>query len=170
MGPFTTLAFFLFLFPLTTWQFNAGEIVGAVIPFKDDRPEFYTCWIDFSEQYNPGMKFFVSDAWPALEQVRKVFNLETNPKSETLFTDEVLDQLTADMNTVFAGLVKTLRESTDDVYILPTHAATTEAARRFNRGELPGVEGLYTVIGGKERSLWKDQRGHLGPGFDRLEG
>ncbi len=66
--------------------------------------------------------------------------------------------------------MKTLRESTDEVYILPTHAAMTEAAKRFIRGELPGVEGLYKVIGGKERSLWKDKIGHLGPGFDRLEG
>jgi hypothetical protein len=26
------------------------------------------------------------------------------------------------------------------------------------------------VIGKKERSLWKDQLGHIGPGFERLEG
>ena len=25
-------------------------------------------------------------------------------------------------------------------------------------------------MGGKERSLWRDRLGHLGPGFDRLEG
>ena len=46
----------------------------------------------------------------------------------------------------------------------------TEAAKRLNRGELPGVEGLFKVIGGKQFSIWNDQRGHLGPGFDRLEG
>ncbi len=116
------------------------------------------------------MKFFLSDAWPAPGQVRKLFNREANPESEAFFTDAVYDQLSAHANTGFAGLVRTLRESTDEVYILPTHAAMTEAARRFIRGELPGVEGLYTVIGGKERSLWKDKIGHLGPGFDRLEG
>jgi hypothetical protein len=139
-------------------------------PYGGDRPEFYTCWIDFCEQYNPGMKFFLSDAWPAPGQVRKVFNREANPESEAFFTDAVYDQLSDNVNTGFAGLVKTLRESTDEVYILPTHAAMTEAAKRFIRGELPGVEGLYKVIGGKERSIWKDQIGHLGPGFDRLEG
>jgi len=116
------------------------------------------------------MKFFLIDTWPAPGQVRKVFNLKANPESEAFFTDAVYDQLSAHANAGFAGLVKTLRESTDEVYILPTHAAMTEAARRFIRGELPGVEGLYTVIGGKERSLWKDKIGHLGPGFDRLEG
>ena len=134
------------------------------------RPQFYTCWIDFCMQYNPDMKFFLTDAWPQLHQVRTLFNLEANPESEAFFTDEVLNQLAADRNTTFAGLVNALRDSTDDVYILPTHDAMTEAARRFNRGELPGVEGLHKLIGGKERSIWKDQIGHLGPGFDRLEG
>ena len=70
----------------------------------------------------------------------------------------------------FAELVNAVRETTDKVYILPTNAAMTEAAKRFNRGELPGVQGLFKVIGGKEFSIWRDQRGHLGPGFERLEG
>jgi hypothetical protein len=74
------------------------------------------------------------------------------------------------MNAGMADLVKTLRESTDEVYVIPTHAAMTEAAKRFIRGELPGVEGLYKVIGGKELSIWVDKIGHIGPGFDRLEG
>ena len=63
-----------------------------------------------------------------------------------------------------------MRETTDQVYILPTNAAMTEAANRFNRRELPGVQGLFKVISGKEFSIWRDQRGHLGPGFERLEG
>ena len=134
------------------------------------RPEFYTCWIDFCRQYNPDMKFFLTDAWPQLSQVSSLFNLKANPETEAFFTDEVLDQLAVDRNTAFASLVKVLRDTTDDVYILPTHNAMTEAAKRFNRGELPGIEGLHKLIGGKERSIWKDQIGHLGPGFDRLEG
>jgi hypothetical protein len=139
-------------------------------PYGNDRPEFYTCWIDFCEKYNPGMKFFLSDAWPAPGQVRKVFNLNANPESEGFFTDAVYDRLSADANAGFGGLVKTLRESTDEVYILPTHAAMTEAAKRFIRGELPGVEGLYKVIGGKQPSIWVDKIGHISPGFERLEG
>ena len=43
-------------------------------------------------------------------------------------------------------------------------------ARRFIREGLPGVEGLHKAVGGKNRSLWRDPLGHLGPGFDRLEG
>ncbi|MDB4468671.1 hypothetical protein N9093_02300, partial [bacterium] len=134
------------------------------------RPKFYSCWIDFCTKYNPDMKFFLSDAWPAPGQVQKVFKLKANPESEAFFTEAVYDQLSANANTSFAGLVKTLRVSTDEVYILPTHAAMTEAAKRFIRGELPGVEGLYKVIGGKERSIWRDKIGHLAPDFERLEG
>lgn len=139
-------------------------------PYSNDRPEFYTCWIDFCEKYNPGMKYFLIDTWPAPGQVRMAFNLKENPKSESFFTEAVYDQLSAHANAGFGSLVKTLRESTDKVYIMPTHAAMTEAAKRFIRGELPGIEGLYKVIGGKERSIWADQIGHLSPGFDRLEG
>ena len=139
-------------------------------PYGGDRPKFYTSWIDFCEQYNPGMKYFVIDGWPTLGQVEMVFKRKGNPESESFFTDEVFDQLNDVANTGFAGLVKTLRETTEKVYILPTRAAMTEAAKRFKRGELPGVEGLYKVVGGKEHSIWADQRGHLGPGFDRLEG
>ena len=56
------------------------------------------------------------------------------------------------------------------VFVLPTSDAMVLAAKHFLRGELPGVEGIHRVIGRKERSLWRDQLGHLGPGFDRLEG
>ena len=139
-------------------------------PYKADRPKFYTSWIDFCEKYNPGMKYFLIDGWPTLDQVQNQFRRRGNPESESFFTDEVFDQLNAAANQRFAALVNAVRETTDKVYILPTNAAMTEAAKRFNRGELPGVQGLYKVIGGKEFSIWNDQRGHLGPGFDRLEG
>ncbi len=139
-------------------------------PYTGDRPKFYTSWIDFCEKYNPGMKYFLMDAWPTLGQVQMQYKRKGNPESESFFTDEVFDQLNDAANTGFAGLIETLRETTEKVYVLPTRAAMTEAAKCFKRGELPGVEGLYKVIGGKENSIWADQRGHLGPGFARLEG
>ncbi|MDB4385621.1 hypothetical protein N9Z12_06210 [Opitutaceae bacterium] len=139
-------------------------------PYTADRPKFYTTWIDFCEQYNPGMKYFLIDAWPTLGQVQMQYQQKGNPESESFFTDEVFDQLNDAANKNFEAFVNAVRETTGEVYILPTNAAMTEAAKRFNRGELPGVEGLYKVIGGKQFSIWNDQRGHLGPGFDRLEG
>ena len=64
-------------------------------PYTADRPKFYTSWIDFCEQYNPGMKYFVIDAWPTLHQAQMVFRRKGNPESESFFTDEVFDQMNA---------------------------------------------------------------------------
>jgi hypothetical protein len=44
------------------------------------------------------------------------------------------------------------------------------AVQHYRRGELPGVEGIHTLVGKKERSLWRDRLGHLGPGLGHLEG
>jgi hypothetical protein len=139
-------------------------------PYTADRPKFYTSWIDFCEKYNPGMKYFVIDSWPTLNQAQMVFGLKGNPESESFFTDEVFDRMNEVADKGFADLIKEVRETSEEVYVLATRAAMTEAAKRFNRGKLPGVQGLYKVIGGKENSIWADQRGHLGPGFARLEG
>lgn len=134
-------------------------------PYFNDRPEYYSCWIDFCLKYHPEMTFFLSDAWPQLYQ------LGENPKSEDFFTDEVLDRIGKEKRGLYATLVEQLRENyPDKVFILPTSDAMTLAAKRQIRGELPGIEGVHEVIGGKERSLWRDQLGHLGPGFERLEG
>ena len=56
------------------------------------------------------------------------------------------------------------------VFVLPTCDAMVLAAQYYHRGELPGVEGIQPVVGKKERSLWRDRLGHLGPGFGQLEG
>jgi len=139
-------------------------------PYNGDRPKFYASWIEFCERYNPGMKFFLIDTWPAPGQVRMAFNLTENPKSETFFTETVYDKISVHADTLFSDLVKTLRETTEKVYIIPTHAAFTEVAKRFLRGELPGYKGLYKVIGGKDPSIWRDQIGHIHPGLESLEG
>lgn len=134
-------------------------------PYYNDRPEFYTCWIDFCLKYQSNMKFYLSDAWIQLGQ------LEENPESEAYFTEEVLDRLGRERREGYARLVEAIREkSVQDVYLIPTADAMTLAAKYHLRGELPGVEGIHRLVGGKERSLWKDQIGHLGPGFERLEG
>ncbi len=134
-------------------------------PYFNDRPEYYTCWIEFCLQYHPKMKFYLSDAWPQL------FQLGKTPESEKFFTDEVFDQMNGEKLAQYGTLLEAIRERTiEDVYILPTSNAMTIAAKRFLRGELPGIEGVHRAVGGKERSLWRDVLGHLGPGFDRLEG
>lgn len=134
-------------------------------PYFNDRPEYYSCWIEFCLKYNPGMKFYLSDAWPQLYQ------LETIPDSEDYFTEAVLEKMGRDRTTEHNRLVKELRsEDSEQIYIMPTSDAMVLAAKYYLRGELPGIEGFHRVVGGKERSLWRNQLGHLGPFFDRLEG
>ncbi|MEM7013372.1 MAG: hypothetical protein AAF585_18025 [Verrucomicrobiota bacterium] len=134
-------------------------------PYFQDRPVYYSCWIDFCLKYNPDMKFFLSDAWPQVEQLGEV------PKTEEPLTAEAITRLGAEKNATYSKLVNALNEKyPDKVYIMPTSDAMVLAAQHFHRGELPGVEGINKAIGGKERSLWRDILGHLGPGFDQLEG
>ncbi|WP_182866535.1 hypothetical protein [Stieleria mannarensis] len=134
-------------------------------PYFNDRPVYYSCWIDFCLKYNPHMKFYLSDAWPQLYQ------LGTNPESESFFTAEIFDRLGAERRAEYVQQVEVLRKQyPDKVFIMPTSDAMVLAAKSYLKGELPGVEGIHRVIGGKERSLWRDQLGHIGPGFDRLEG
>jgi hypothetical protein len=67
--------------------------------------------------------------------------------------------------------VRALNEKhADRVFVLPTCDALVLAVQFYHRGELPGVEGVHRLVGKKDRSLWLDMIGHLGPGFDQLEG
>jgi hypothetical protein len=134
-------------------------------PYFQDRPEFYACWIEFCLKYHPGMKFFLSDAWPQLYQLGEV------PASEDYFTEAVFDRMGSERTAGYKQLVTTLREKHPDrVFIMPTSDAMVLAAKHFLRGDLPGVQGIHRIIGKKERSIWRDHLGHLGPGFEWLEG
>ena len=44
------------------------------------------------------------------------------------------------------------------------------AVQAYYDGKLPGIEGINRWLGGKTYSIWRDKLGHLGPGFERLEG
>ncbi|MBG87364.1 MAG: hypothetical protein CMO80_10745 [Verrucomicrobiales bacterium] len=134
-------------------------------PYFNDKPEYYTCWVEFCLKYNPDMKFYLSDAWPQLHQLKEI------PKSEEFFTEEVMDRLGRERSAEYTKLIELLNGKYGErVFIMPTSDAMVLAAKHYLRGELPGIEGLHKSVGKKERSLWRDTLGHLGPGFDQLEG
>lgn len=134
-------------------------------PYFNDRPEYYSCWIDFCIRYNPDMKFFLSDAWPQLYQLDEI------PESESFFTEEIFEKMGKERHATYAEIVNTLRKRYGKtIFIMPTSDAMKLAAQHYLRGELPGIDGINRIIGKKERSLWRDELGHLGPGFERLEG
>ena len=92
-------------------------------------------------------------------------------KSEEDLTEEVMLRIGKEKHEKYANLIQALRKDyPDKVFIMPTSDAMLLAALHHIREGLPGVEGLHKAVGGKERSLWRDPLGHLGPGFDRLEG
>ncbi len=134
-------------------------------PYYNDRPEYYTCWIEFCLKYNPQMTFYLSDSWPQLEQLDEI------PTSEEDLTAEAFVRLGKQKNDVYVALLEKLNAEYDDkVFILPTCDAMVLAVQHYFRGELPGIEGINRSVGKRERSLWRDRLGHLGPGFERLEG
>ena len=134
-------------------------------PYFLDRPEYYRCWIEFCLKYNPEMKFYLSDAWPQVEQLDEI------PASEDQLTAAVITRLGREKHEAYCRIADTLnKEFPGRVFILPTCDAMVLAAQYYHRGELPGIEGINRSIGGKKRSLWSDRLGHLGPGLDRLEG
>lgn len=134
-------------------------------PYFHDSAAYYACWMDFCTKYNPQMKFYLSDAWPQLDQLKEV------PQSEDALSDETLRRMNEERLVVYAEITETLKkEYPGRIFIMPTSDAMVLAVQYYHRGELPGVEGIHKVVGKKERSLWRDRLGHLGPGFGDLEG
>lgn len=134
-------------------------------PYFHDRPAYYLCWIEFCLKYNPDMKFYLSDAWPQLDQ------LDPIPSSEAGLTTEVIQKMGDDKHELNQQLIGELNAKyPGKVFVLPTSHAMVLAAKYYHQGDLPGIEGIHTYLGKKNRSLWRDRLGHLGPGFERLEG
>ncbi|TWT75749.1 hypothetical protein CA13_73220 [Planctomycetes bacterium CA13] len=134
-------------------------------PYYDDRTEYYSCWIDFCHQHNQNINFYLSDAWPQLDQLKQI------PRSEDELTSEVVAQMHQDKRATYQPLIEQLnRKYGNHVFVLPTSQAMVLAVDYYHRGQLPGVEGIHKAIGGKERSLWRDRLGHLGNGMESLEG
>ena len=135
-------------------------------PYFQDRPEYYSCWVDFCLQYNPEMKFYLSDAWIRLWELGT-----PPPRDESQYTPEILMNLEKQKQEAENEMINVLREKyPGKIYVMPTSLAMTLAAVHQVKGELPGVRGLHKSITGETRSLWRDPLGHIGPGFDRLEG
>ena len=134
-------------------------------PYFQDRPEYYSCWIDFCLKYNPKMVFYLSDAWPQLDQLDEI------PASEDELTSELFVRLGKEKHAIYGTLIGILNEQyPEKVFVLPTSDAMVLAVQAYHRDELPGVEGVHRYVGRKGRSLWNDRLGHLGSGFGNLEG
>jgi len=134
-------------------------------PYFNDRPEYYSCWIDFCLKYNPDMKFYLSDAWPQLYQLDEI------PQSEDELTVEMFEQMGDEKFEVYSEIINKLNEQYGDrIFIMPTCEAMVHCVEHLKENKLPGIDGIHKVVGKQERSLWRDQLGHLGPRLESLEG
>ncbi len=134
-------------------------------PYYADRPEYYACWIDFGLKHNPNMEFYLSDAWPSLRQLRP------SPKSEDELSAETFVRLDKEKDAALEKAIAVLdRKYPNKVHVMPTSDAMVLAVQAYYEGRLPGIEGVNRWLCGKTYSIWRDQLGHLGPGFERLEG
>jgi hypothetical protein len=134
-------------------------------PYYNDKKEYYTCWIDFCLKYNPDMKFYLSDAWPQLDQLDKM------PATEAELTPELVAKLGREKFDVYSSIIKELNQQYGErVFIMPTCEAMVQCVKYLDEGKLPGIDGVHKAVGGKNRSLWRDKLGHLGPGLESLEG
>ena len=134
-------------------------------PYYADRPEYYACWIDFGLKYNPNMEFYLSDAWPSLRQLRPL------PKSEDELSVEIFVRLNKEKHAALEKIIEVLdRKYPNKIHVMPTSDAMVLAVQAYYEGKLPGIEGVNRWLCGKTYSIWRDQLGHLGPGFERLEG
>ena len=104
---------------------NAGWDAMMWGPYSQDRPEYYTCWIDFCLKYNPDMKFYLSDAWIRLWP----YDGGKPPKDESQYTPEFLTELEVEKHKGFTEFVAGLQEKyPNKIYIAPTSLAVTKAA------------------------------------------
>ncbi|MFK7735126.1 MAG: hypothetical protein AB8B50_03800 [Pirellulaceae bacterium] len=134
-------------------------------PYFNDRPEYYSCWIDFCLRYNPDMKFYLSDAWPQLDQLDKI------PTSEDELTPGLVAKLGQEKFKQYGEIINDLNDQYDNrIFIMPTCEALVLCVKYLDEGKLPGIDGVHRALGQKERSLWRDRLGHLGPGLESLEG
>lgn len=134
-------------------------------PYFNDRPEYYSCWIDFCLKYQPDMKFYLSDAWPQLDQLDQI------PTSEAALTPKMFEQLGQEKFDIYGNIVNQLNEKYDGrIFVMPTCEAMVLCVKYLDQGKLPGIEGIHRTVGEQERSLWRDRLGHLGPGLESLEG
>ena len=97
-------------------------------PYFNDQPAYYLCWMDFCLKYNPGMKFYLSDAWPQLYQLGP-----NPPKSEKALTAQVWQRLGKQKNVQSKQLVDLLnKKHPGTVFIMPTSDAMVLAAEYYS--------------------------------------
>lgn len=129
--------------------------------YYEDKPEYYTQWMDVCLAHNPDTIFYIQDAWPRADAA--------SGDEADLSLDDFLARQEG-LNRIVAANVDALNEKyPGKVRVIPVGDAMMEMLRLYYAGDLPGIEGLSKHLCGKPHTLWTDG-GHLSPEMKWWEG
>jgi hypothetical protein len=132
--------------------------------YYNDRPEFYSQWIDVCLTKNKDMTFLIQDGWPLYPR-----NLAM-PTPQAVLTAVQAD-LAKGQDLLFRMLYDDLNKSyPGKVHIIPAAPAVIEMLGHYVAGELPGLDCISEHLGGK-CGIYRDG-GHLSSasGMDQIVG
>lgn len=121
--------------------------------YVEDKPEYFSQWIELALRHNPDMKFFIQDGWPRY-----------TPAHHRAQKEIAMNQLETEMERMvkeyFTPGLSTLDElHPGKVRFIPAGPAVVELIRRFHAGKLPGFDCVSENLGGS-RGVYRDG-GHL---------
>jgi len=134
--------------------------------YYEDKPEYYSQWIDVCLQANPGMEFCIQDGWP-----RHLPSYRDMPR------DKVVKAIENEQEKIQGGMYKMLYRELEEKYpgkvrIIPASVAVVEMIRRFHAGDIPEFDCIDEDRGrGGKRGIYRDG-GHLSStsGMEQLMG
>ena len=150
---------------LLTALVNGKRDVMTWGPYIDDRVEYYYPWVDFARRYNPDIRFFMTNLWPRIGDVKRRID------SEDELTVAAIRTLAAKDIEYFGAIAEALNQKYGEiVHILPTATAVVMALEAYKQGDLAGIDGLHKMISGANACFWRDGTGHLCEAMEPLIG
>jgi len=123
-------------------------------PYYADKTAYYSQWIDFCQQHNPGTIFFLQDAWPRFDPDYKT--MEPSAIAVAIAGEHELIQ--AEM---FAPLYDVFEETyPGKVQVIPVSAALVDLMQQFADGKIEHLTCIDEAKRDGEVGFYRDG-GHL---------
>ena len=121
--------------------------------YYEDKPEFYTQWIDLCLEYNPNMEFCIQDGWPRFDP-----NWKTEPKEKIL---QAVDARNAELQGLYLQRFEQFgKKYPGKVRVIPTGPAVVDLIHRYHDGQIPEFDCVDEKSQGGKKGVYRDG-GHL---------
>jgi hypothetical protein len=121
--------------------------------YTDDKPEFYSQWIDLCLKYNPKMEFCIQDGWPRFDPSWK-----TQPK------EKLLQAIDARNGEIQGAMLRTFehfgKKYPAKVRVIPAGPAVVDLIHRHHDGKAPDFDCIDEKSQGGKKGVYRDG-GHL---------